>query len=81
MLDNDHEILAAYDELEMIFNMLAKGNESDRRQLLSLEGGGEWCRDFKCASGDMFNTSFNLTGELHKFLKNLKHATTNCIQK
>ena len=62
MLNNHSKMVALYDELEMIFGLVGRGSDADRRQLLSLEGGGEWSREYKTASGAMARTAFNLTG-------------------
>ena len=38
MLNNHSEMVALYDELEMIFGLVGRGSDADRRQLLSLRG-------------------------------------------
>ena len=64
---NNNKVLGAYDELTQFYNMLDhdKSNYTmARKTLLSLNGGGQWTRDFKNGSATMDATCLNITGFL-----------------
>ena len=65
MMENGNETMAIYDELEVLFNLVAQGSDVNRRILLSLQNGSEWERNYKNGGGCMEWTNFNVTGTLN----------------
>lgn len=77
MRKNNTEMLAVYDELEVLFNLVTSGSDVNRRTLLSLQNGSNWDRQYKSSGGSMATTNFNVTGIFKCYTFSISYNVNN----